>query len=125
MKKSFIAVFAMVFALGVAGLTFAALDKGKIALKAGDEVYVCNCGEKCPCQTMGTKEGECSCGKELVKVTVTKVDEGKAYFQLAGKERSMKTTGKYACACGPKCDCDFISQKEGKCACGKELKKVE
>ena len=38
---------------------------------------------------------------------------------------AFKTTGKYACACGPKCDCDTISQKAAKCACGKEMKEVK
>jgi hypothetical protein len=40
------------------------------------------------------------------------------------KPMAFKTVAKYACACGPKCDCDTISQKPGKCPCGTEMKKV-
>jgi hypothetical protein len=125
MKKSILVVLAMVFSFVCAGLVMAAVENGKLVVKAGDEIYVCNCGEKCPCETMGKKAGKCSCGKEMTKVSVTKVEEDKATFMLDGKERAMKTTGKFACACGAKCDCDFISQKAGKCSCGKEMKEVK
>ena len=125
MKKSVIVGMVMVFALALAGLCVAAVENGKLAVKAGDAIYVCNCGEKCPCETMGKKAGKCFCGKEMSKVTATKVEEGQVTFLLDGKERTMKTTGKFACACGPKCDCDFISQKAGKCSCGKEMKEVK
>ncbi|HEY5974661.1 MAG TPA: hypothetical protein VIU41_07970 [Geobacteraceae bacterium] len=125
MKKSFIATLVMVFALGLAGLTIAAVENGKISLKAGDEVYVCGCGEKCPCDGISRKATKCSCDKDMVKGKVSKVEEGKAMIMVNGKERAFKTTGKYACACGPKCDCDTISQKAAKCACGKEMKEVK
>ena len=33
--------------------------------------------------------------------------------------------GKYACACGPGCDCNTNSQKTGNCSCGKPMKEVK
>ncbi len=41
-----------------------------------------------------------------------------------GKEQAFITKAKYACACGPGCDCGTISQKPGNCACGKPMKKI-
>lgn len=112
-------------ALVVVSLAFAR-DKSKLELKVGDEIYACNCGEKCPCNTMSTNAGNCTCGKPMVKAKVTKVEEGKAMLTAAGweKERSFITVGKYMCACGEDCKCDTISQAPGKCTCGKEMKKV-
>jgi hypothetical protein len=124
MKKWIVALLTLV-ALGMAGLTIAAVENGKIMLKAGDSVNVCGCSEGCPCDTISRKEGKCSCGKPLVQGKVTKVEEGKAMIAINGKERAFKTTGKFQCACGPKCNCDTISQKAGKCGCGKELQEVK
>ncbi len=118
-------VLAMVLAL--ASLSFA-VEKGKLDLKVGDELYVCNCGEKCPCNGISRNPGKCACGHDdMVKATVTKVEGNIAYFKAEGwdKERPFKTVGKYMCACGPGCNCDTISQTKGKCACGKEMKKVK
>jgi hypothetical protein len=36
---------------------------GKMDLKVGDEVYACNCGADCPCQTISMSPGKCTCGK--------------------------------------------------------------
>jgi len=124
MKNLFVALMTVV-AVGMAGLTMAAVEKGMITLKAGDKINVCGCGAGCPCETMSRKEGKCTCNKDLVKATVTKVEEGKAIVMVNGKEQAFKTTGKFQCACGPKCDCDTISQKPGKCACGKVLEEVK
>ena len=103
-----------------------ARDKSTMELKAGDEVYACNCGEKCPCKMMSTNAGKCTCGKEMVKAKVTKVEGGTAMLSAAGwdKDRPYVTTGKFMCNCGPECKCDSISQQAGKCTCGKEMKKV-
>jgi hypothetical protein len=124
MKKWFVALLTLV-ALGMAGLATASVEKGKISLKVGDEVYVCGCGEGCPCDTISRKEGNCTCGKPLVKGKVTKVEEATAMIEVNGKERSFKTVGKYQCMCGKGCKCDTISQKPGKCGCGMKLKKVK
>jgi len=124
MKKILMLAFAMIFAMGLAAGSFAE-TKGKMDLKVGDELYVCNCGETCPCDSMARAAGNCTCGKKMVKAKVTKVDVDKAYFVVGGKERAFKTTGKFACACGPACKCDMISQNPGKCTCGKEMKEVK
>jgi hypothetical protein len=124
MKKLLLTTFIIVLAMAFAIPAFAG-PKGKMDLKVGDQIYACNCGEECLCNTMSRNPGKCTCGKDMVKAKVTKVEEGKAYLMAEGwkKERVFKTTGKYACGC-PNCKCDTISQKPGKCTCGKEMKKV-
>ena len=74
MKRLFVLACAVVFAFVFIGT--AAADK-KITFKKGDEVYVCGCGEDCPCLTMSKKPGKCACGKDLVKTTIDKVAKGK------------------------------------------------
>ena len=125
MKKVFCILFAISFTMALVVSGFAD-SKGKMDLKVGDEVYACNCGEKCPCNTLSKNPGKCTCGKDMVKAKVTKVEEGKAYLMADGweKERVFKTTGKYTCDCGKDCKCDTISQNPGKCTCGAEMKKV-
>jgi hypothetical protein len=118
----------LVLILTAALATFAlAGAKGKMDLKAGDEVYVCGCGEACPCTTMSHNAGKCSCGKDLVKAKVSKVEGDTASVKAEGwdKARAFKTVAKYTCACPPSCPCDTISQNPGKCTCGKDMKKVE
>ena len=124
MKKVLI-VLPMVLLLALGVFAFAA-EKGKLDLKVGDEKYVCNCGEGCPCNTISSNAGKCSCGKDMVKAKVVKVDKGKADFKAEGwsKERSFKTVAKYACSCSPECKCGTISQNPGKCTCGSEMKKI-
>ena len=126
MKKKF------VLGIGLAAILLIVLagsglaDSNKMNLKVGDEVYACNCGASCPCQTMSNKAGQCSCSKDMVKAKVVKVEGDMASLQAEGWEgpREFKTVGKYACACGSGCDCNTISQTAGKCACGVDLKKV-
>ena len=123
MKKIMI-IFPVVFIM-LAAFALAA-EKGALDLKVGDERYVCNCGEKCPCNTISSNEGKCTCGSDMVKATVTKVEKGKATFKAAGweKERTFKTVGKYMCNCSPDCKCGTISQNPGKCTCGSKMKKI-
>jgi len=126
MKKTVMIIFSAVLALGLIASAYAGL-KSTMELKAGAEVYACNCGEACKCDTMSNNAGKCSCGKDMVKAQVTKVEEGKASLKAAGweKERSFKTAGQYACACGPTCKCNTISQNPGKCTCGTEMSKIK
>ena len=114
----------LALALAVSGLAFAA-EAEKTNLKVGDTYYVCGCPMEC-CGTVSSKEGECGCKKPLVKATVTRVEDGKAYFKLEDqeKEKEFKTAGLYVCDCPPACKCNTISDKPGKCACGKEMKKL-
>ena len=125
MKRSFAILAAAVITIGLVAAAFAG-GKATMSLKAGDEVYACNCGEACPCHTLSKNPGNCTCGKEMVKATVVKAEADSASLKAAGwaKERSFKTTGKYVCACGEACKCDTISQNPGKCSCGKEMKKA-
>lgn len=107
----------------VAGIAFAKEEANK-GFKTGDTVYVCSCGAACTCGTVSYKDGKCGCGKGLVKTTLTAVKDGKVYYMLDGKEMSAPAVGKYACACGEGCGCGTISQKPGKCSCGKDMKKL-
>jgi len=118
----------VIIMLGLVLVTAAlAAAAGKMDLKVGEEVYVCNCGPTCPCHTMAMKEGNCTCGNKMVKAKVTKVETDVAYMQAEGweKPRAFKTQGKYICACGPTCNCGTISQNPGKCVCGNDLKPVD
>ena len=119
MKKMliFMGVFTLIFT------TFAIADKTKMVAKVGDELYVCACGEGCPCDTMSRNPGQCTCGKDLVKTKVTKVEKGK--ITVESREKPFVSKGKYACACGPDCKCDTISQNPGNCTCGKKMVEVK
>ncbi len=125
MKKT-ILIAAVMLTIAFVAFSFAGA-KGKMDLKVGDEVYACNCGDSCPCKTMSMKEGNCTCGKPMVKAKVMKVEGDTVMLKAENweKERAFPTTGKYTCACGPECKCDTISQNPGKCPCGTDMKKVE
>jgi len=122
MKKLVLVILAMIFTIGLTALAHAA--KEKFEAKAGDTIYVCGCGEGCKCGTLAKQDGTCACGQKLVKTTVNKVEKGKVFYTINGKELSASMTGKYYCQC-EKCDCRTISQKEGKCGCGKTLVKMK
>lgn len=115
MKK--VIVITIVFTIAFAA--FALADKTTMNPKVGDELYVCGCGEGCQCDTMSMNRGQCSCGKELIKSKVTKVEKGK--ITMEGRNRPFISVGKYACACGPECKCNTISQNPGNCSCGKAM----
>ena len=126
MKKLVLVVISLLFVFGAAGLVLADKGtKGTFEGKAGDEIYVCACGEACKCGTIAHKAGNCTCGKEMVKTTVTKVEKGNVYYNLEGKELSAPQQGKFACGCGEGCNCGFISQKAGKCSCKKDMIEVK
>jgi hypothetical protein len=122
MNKTLISLFVASMML-VAVVAFA--DKTLPVFKNGDTVYVCTCGDSCPCMTMSRKEGKCACGNSLGKGVVSSVEGDKAVVKVDGKDLNFVTKAKYACGCGEGCNCGTISQKPGKCACGTEMKKVE
>ncbi|SEM20963.1 hypothetical protein SAMN04489760_106169 [Syntrophus gentianae] len=124
MKKVFAISLGLLLCLVMSNISLAALKNGKMILKVGDEVHVCDCGESCPCLTMSEIPGKCVCSKDLVKGKVTKVEDSKATVMVNGKEQVFPTQGKYVCSCGPNCNCDTISQTPGKCGCGAEMKPV-
>jgi len=97
----------------------------EMKLMAGQEVYACNCGAACPCDTLSMTPGKCTCGREMVKAKVISVGDGTATLMVSGEKRVFKTRGKYACNCGPKCPCHTISQNPGKCTCGVDMVKVK
>jgi hypothetical protein len=119
MKKLFVLTIVLTIALA----TFALADKSTMTPKVGDEIYVCGCGEGCKCDTMSKNIGQCSCGKDLVKAKVTKVETGK--ITMEGRNWPFVSIGKYACACGPECKCDTISQNPGNCSCGKGMMEIK
>lgn len=122
MKKLALIVVVMIVAFGFALTAQAA--KEKFEAKAGDVIYVCGCGAGCKCGTIAKQEGKCACGTKLVKTTVTRIENGRAFYKVDGEELSASLTGKYYCACD-KCDCATISQKAGKCGCGKALMQMK
>jgi hypothetical protein len=126
MKKSLYVVLVTLLSLMLM-VAVAFAESGKLNLKVGDEVYVCNCGPSCPCNTMSMKEGDCTCGNKMVKSKVVKVEKDVAYVQGEGweKPRAFSIVGKYACDCGPSGNYTTISQNPGKCVCGKEMKEVK
>ncbi len=125
MKRAMYIALAMVLTLALVAVSVAG-SRGKMDLKAGDEIYACDCGEKCPCLTMSNNPGKCTCGKEMVKAKVTKAEGDTLMLKSEkwDKERPFKASGSYACACPPACKCDTISQNPGKCTCGVEMKKM-
>jgi len=126
MKKLVLVVLSLLFVFGATSLVFADKGvKGMFAAKAGDEIYVCACGEACKCGTLAKKEGNCGCGQKLVKATVSKVEKGNIYYKIDGKELSAPLQGKYECGCGAGCNCGFVSQNAGDCGCGKPMVKVK
>jgi hypothetical protein len=122
MRNVLVLTVALVLAIGVS-LVYAGPSNGKMALKVGDEVNACGCGN-CPCDTISNQKGACGCGHDLVKAKVVKVGDGTADLQIGDKTRTFKTVGKFVCGCGGDC-CQTISQSAGKCGCGKELVAVK
>jgi hypothetical protein len=78
-----------VLAAGLGGVAGAADESAAkagapAALKKGDTVHVCGCGAGCHCGSIQTGPGKCSCGKDLVKATVTKVEGGMVHVDRGG-----------------------------------------
>ena len=114
-------ILSIVFTLAFATLGFA--DSTKMVAKVGDELYVCACGEGCPCDMMSRNPGKCTCDKDMLKTKVTNVEKGK--ITVEARKKPFLSKGKYACDCGPDCKCDTISQNPGNCTCGKKMMEVK
>jgi hypothetical protein len=109
-----------------AGMNAPRIDQGSFPappLKAGGERHVCNCGVTCPCHTIATREGTCTCGAPLTTAKVVSTNVGTAESLASGweKPRTFTTIPNYAGAC----PCGTINQHPGRCACGGGMKKVE
>lgn len=144
-RSAFLRLFLFVLALAVpAALAHDAKVPGKAARK--DAIYVCTCGEACPCSTVALAPGKCSCGKDLQGGHVVKVEKDEALVCVCGpsctckldpkdatkctcgkaiKRVALKGTGLYFCNCGGSCACNTVSAKPGKCGCGMALHKAE
>jgi hypothetical protein len=124
--KHVYSLLAIALAVGLVGYAVAA-GVEKLDAKVGASYFVCNCGEKCPCDTIASQKGQCSCGRDLVVAKVTRVEGDKAWFKAEGweKEVEFELVAKYSCACGADCPCKTISQNSGKCGCGRELQEVK
>jgi hypothetical protein len=88
-KKALFVVLGMMLATCLVVVSFAS---SKMDVKAGDEVYVCNCGEDCACGSRSKDPGNCTCGKPMVKTTVTKVDEN-GNISVEGQKKTYKSGG--------------------------------
>jgi hypothetical protein len=117
-KLALLVILGMVLALCLVVVSYA---HSKMDLKAGDEVYVCNCGGDCPCGTIAKNTGNCTCGKPMVKTTVTKDDQA-GNISADGQKKTSRSGDEIACACGTVCKCGAISHSPGKCTCGKDMK---
>lgn len=148
MKTRFIllAVLFALYGIGTVGGVLAASHEKPMTEMKDDLtfLYVCNCGDACQCNTVATKPGKCSCGKELAAMHVLKIEKDEAILCTCGKGcscaidakdpnkcgcgkpvKKVSLKGLYVCNCGPTCTCNSISDKPGKCRCGSELKKIE
>jgi hypothetical protein len=126
MRRALLAGIALFFLFaGLGVFASSATAQEDFNYKQGDAVYACNCGEKCPCDTLARKAGKCTCGKDMAEAKITNVEKGIALVKFAdGHEESFKVAGKFKCDCGKDCGCSTISQNAGKCVCGKDLKPV-
>ncbi|MFZ0053121.1 MAG: hypothetical protein WAK96_15200, partial [Desulfobaccales bacterium] len=66
--KKLVVILVVVLAIVMVTVAFAA--NLKPVFKVGEEVYACNCGEECPCNTISKHAGKCVCGKDMVKAKV-------------------------------------------------------
>lgn len=117
MRKRILLVFVAALALGWTCLALAATPLWRIA---GEEVYACPC-TTCECMNLSMKPGKCVCGKELVKSKVLSNHDSKLLLVVNGKKADYPLTAKYVCGGGPACDYKTVSQKPGKCSCGRDL----
>ncbi len=105
-------------------------------------IYWCACGPECKCNTVSTKPGMCSCGKEMAGGHVVFIEGNTALVCTCGptctcridpndhtkcgcnkpvKRIDLTGTGIYFCNCAGSCGCNTISDKPGTCPCGMQL----
>ena len=112
------------------------------AAQSSAAIYWCNCGPECKCNSVSTKPGKCSCGKEMAGGHVVFTEGNTALVCTCGPDCScaidpndhtkcgcgkpvrridLKGTGLYFCNCGGACACNTVSDKPGTCKCGMQL----
>ena len=117
-------------------------ETGAAATVRHDVVYVCNCGPECTCGSVAVKPGTCSCGEDLVRAHLVKVEGNEGLLCTCeegctceinsedpskcgcGKELrrvSFEGTGVYFCNCGGSCTCNYVADAPGNCGCGMKL----
>jgi len=132
-------------ALLVLSLTTPAVHTEEAEVARKDVVYSCACGPECDCNTVSTKAGECTCGKELEAGHVVKIEGHEALVCTCSaectcslndedptqcacgkqiKRVNLEGTGIYFCNCGDSCTCNTVSEEPGDCKCGMKLKQV-
>lgn len=105
-------------------------------------VYWCDCGPECKCNSVSTKPGTCSCGKEMAGGHVVFTEGNTALACTCGptctckidpndhtkcgcgkpiRRINLEGTGLYFCNCGGSCGCNTLSDKPGPCKCGMPL----
>jgi hypothetical protein len=121
--------------------------QGAKAMTQGSSViYWCACGPDCKCNSVATKPGKCSCGKEMAGGHVVYMEGNTALACTCGptctckidpkdhtkcgcgkpiKRIDLTGTGIYFCNCGGSCGCNTISDKPGTCSCGMPLKQAQ
>jgi hypothetical protein len=122
-KELWIGLFIILAIFSFETVTFttaSAPPEGKLNLKEGDEIYACVCGGGCKCDTLSHNAGNCTCGVEMAKGKVTRVEGEYVLVKTSKQETPYKTTGKYACP-----SCGAISQEPGLCSCGQKMVMTE
>jgi hypothetical protein len=120
-----------------------AVEKAPLSTGA---IYWCACGPECKCNSVSTKPGTCSCGKEMVGGHVVFTEGNTALVCTCGpgcscaidpndrtkcgcgkpiKRIDLKGTGIYFCNCGGSCACNTVSDKPGTCKCGMQLHQAQ
>jgi hypothetical protein len=90
MNRALLITVSLIFILVGLGMFFEA-KAAEAGYKAGDQVYACACGEACPCDTLAKAPGKCTCGRDLVNATITKVDKDTVTVKFAdGHEEPFK-----------------------------------
>jgi len=141
--KVFITMIAALLILSVAAPM---VHGGETGHDRKDLIYSCACGSECDCNTVSTKPGKCSCGKDLEAGHVVKIEGDTALVCTCGadcecsldaedptkcacgkdiKKVNLAGTGMHFCNCGGDCTCNTVSEEPGDCKCGMKLKKAE
>jgi hypothetical protein len=139
-------ILVLLFALTLPVVAAGPKEAAKKAAVRHDVLYVCDCGDSCPCTSVSVKAGKCACGKALAAHHVLKVegdealvcacpgscsckldaqDATKCGCGKAVRRLSLADTGIYFCNCGGSCACNTLKAKPGKCKCGMALHKAD
>jgi len=94
MKKGMIVLFALIVLLGCSS---GRNENPKAVLETyevGDTVYVCGCPMMCCNAISKTPGGRCPCNFPLRQGTVKKIQDGKVYVNVSGREKRFLMTSR-------------------------------